>query len=920
MGDAARLSPNWRGSPPEEGASRRGSVRAQVEEVEERQRAIEQQRRDREERAASSRGSAARSSARWTRSPGSADSGHLSPLPPAGGCGGGEPQGRGGAQATCSEGAGSESPRSLSQARQRGRRGSGARSEESTAVELPSPHGAEEDVGDEAFGQPADGEDGPPHAERRAEACVIEMPGCSERGEERRAESPPTSSSLSPLARQSRDGRGGGHQGGGRDLHSGDAGERAPAGVDLCGDEPTRRSESPARHRRPSRERREPSSSGKSGKKRRHAPSAVVPGSSADAAKEAKPSSRNTVAAALSGWELRCRDVMGVVFHPFVDRQKGFPMRGKLLVTYTTSAVILFVFLQELVVNITTFNGRCISPVIYPSYDAPPDERMPRVISFGYGACEHNLGGSAFPHSDSSAGGEGDAAAAAGDGGESQGTSPRPTIRRCASGSCASDRGWPSSLVRRGDALEYAASFDSPNARVFTPLGGLDTNKIRNYGEVFRVFWSMNLHGGWIHLLVNLLCQVQTLWIIEPAWGFLRTLLLWCVSGVSGNLLSAVVDPCTVTVGSSGAFYGLLGALLPFAIEYWDYIGSPAWLVFSILMMVLLAHFGNMIGLRSVDNNAHLGGYLGGLLFGFATIRSVHGFRWQGVTERMASSCLCSWMFPSAKRDELQGANRQRLARARRQRHAGQLRPPQITWKLRGHEREWCIRLVAFVGLQVFWIVLWLYLLVPSYYESLPTPPGRFSFSGHAGCHCCRVKPFPGEETKLSPHHTIRVNEGVFWCFTTARAADVFCGRKALLAGEVPGNTLDAEAEAPVDDLKARLADGSTVGTSGSEGHDQMGATTPGATTAESSPGDSEAPRGRVTALIHMWDSARRAYENLLKGSSTAAPTSASSPDAPVPAVDSEVPRPVTLRGDTSQSPETPDGKLSAEGAATAPF
>lgn len=49
-------------------------------------------------------------------------------------------------------------------------------------------------------------------------------------------------------------------------------------------------------------------------------------------------------------------------------------------------------------------------------------------------------------------------------------------------------------------------------------------------------------------------------------WGFWRTALLFFVGGVSGNLLSAVADPCNITVGSSGAMYALMGALIPYCV------------------------------------------------------------------------------------------------------------------------------------------------------------------------------------------------------------------------------------------------------------------------------------------------------------------------------------------------------------------
>nr|CEL64253.1 TPA: rhomboid-like protease 5, putative [Neospora caninum Liverpool] len=479
------------------------------------------------------------------------------------------------------------------------------------------------------------------------------------------------------------------------------------------------------------------------------------------------------------------------ISHPFAERGSVNSMCGTMLVAFLTSGVLLFVFFQELVVNFTTFNGRCISPVLYPAYEAPLEERMPRIVSFGYGACEHNLGMSLYDRqglqrqdaeteNDSNEGGE---------------WSPGPLQRRCASGTCAGDNGWPHHLVRRGNSQYFSAAFDSPNPRIFGAAGGLDTNKIRNYGEVFRVFWAMNLHGGRLHLANNIACQLHAFWILEPCWGFFRTLLLWLVGGVTGNLFSAVVDPCTVTIGSSGAFFGMLGALIPFSIEYWDHITSPAWFLFCVAILVTVAQLGSMIGLGGIDNNAHLGGLLGGLLFGLATIRSVHAFRWQGVTERMASSCLFGWMFPAEKRSILQEANRQRLLRDKRQRELGQTRFPKMTWKFRGHEGEWGVRLAATVGLVSLWVVLWLYLLVPAYYESLTTPPGNFSFSGYSGCHCCRVQPFPGDEQALPKYHTVRVNKGVFWCFSSAEAANVMCGRKSFLKpreSASPGGGSDA--------------------------------------------------------------------------------------------------------------------------------
>lgn len=138
-----------------------------------------------------------------------------------------------------------------------------------------------------------------------------------------------------------------------------------------------------------------------------------------------------------------------------------------------------------MIYNYTSFNGRCVSMVQYPNYKTENlADRAPMVIRYGYGACEYNLGSLSTP--------------------------------RVGVGTSASDKGWPTELVKNGSAGSSAASWDSPNSRILTVFGGLETNYMRNYGESWRVFTSMYLHGGFLHIGINLLCQIQSLWMLEP--------------------------------------------------------------------------------------------------------------------------------------------------------------------------------------------------------------------------------------------------------------------------------------------------------------------------------------------------------------------------------------------------------------------
>ena len=81
-------------------------------------------------------------------------------------------------------------------------------------------------------------------------------------------------------------------------------------------------------------------------------------------------------------------------------------------------------------------------------------------------------------------------------------------------------------------------------------------------GEWWRLIAAMFLHDGIGHLFINMI----TLYFIGPEiedyYGHARMLVIYLLSGLYGNLLSAFWAPTTLAVGASGALFGLFGAYL----------------------------------------------------------------------------------------------------------------------------------------------------------------------------------------------------------------------------------------------------------------------------------------------------------------------------------------------------------------------
>jgi len=137
-------------------------------------------------------------------------------------------------------------------------------------------------------------------------------------------------------------------------------------------------------------------------------------------------------------------------------------------------------------------------------------------------------------------------------------------------------------------------------------------------GEWWRLGSAMFLHFGLLHLTLNSLSLWDSGRLVERMYGPLRFLVLYFTAGLAGNLLSLYAQgEQAVSGGASGAIFGVYGALL-----------SHLWLgrheqrshEFRRLFRTAAVFCGLAIFLglriRGIDNYAHVGGFVSGILAG----------------------------------------------------------------------------------------------------------------------------------------------------------------------------------------------------------------------------------------------------------------------------------------------------------------
>jgi membrane associated rhomboid family serine protease len=136
------------------------------------------------------------------------------------------------------------------------------------------------------------------------------------------------------------------------------------------------------------------------------------------------------------------------------------------------------------------------------------------------------------------------------------------------------------------------------------------------HGEWWRLLTAAFLHYGPFHLLINMYSLFFAGTLLENVIGRWRFLLLYIGSGIAGSAGAIVLSPGSVTVGASGAIFGILGAL--FVLERRRHIATGGQ-VAGLIVLNLIFTFAL--------SNISVGGHVGGLIAGIVLMWLLLQFR-----------------------------------------------------------------------------------------------------------------------------------------------------------------------------------------------------------------------------------------------------------------------------------------------------
>jgi membrane associated rhomboid family serine protease len=153
----------------------------------------------------------------------------------------------------------------------------------------------------------------------------------------------------------------------------------------------------------------------------------------------------------------------------------------------------------------------------------------------------------------------------------------------------------------------------SRNVSNLLRFGAMHPTRIIQHGEYYRLITSFFLHAGVLHFISNSLGLYIFGVRIEKYMGPIKFIVIYMVSGLVSSMFSLAFTR-GISVGSSGAVYGLMGAV---CIRSYILNKNMDGLSYYTVLIFILIGIGVGMGASSVDNFGHIGGLLAGLTLGY---------------------------------------------------------------------------------------------------------------------------------------------------------------------------------------------------------------------------------------------------------------------------------------------------------------
>jgi len=151
--------------------------------------------------------------------------------------------------------------------------------------------------------------------------------------------------------------------------------------------------------------------------------------------------------------------------------------------------------------------------------------------------------------------------------------------------------------------------------------------------QFYRFVTAIFMHVGVIHFVLNALGQYMLVGQIEFVAGFWRTAAMYIISGACGFMISALFSAGTLSNGSSAAIYGMLGVETVDLFQTWQLLDKRFAQVVGLI--IKLAIFLGIGTLPYIDNFAHVGGFISGVVSGIVFLPYLVFGKSDGLRKRL---------------------------------------------------------------------------------------------------------------------------------------------------------------------------------------------------------------------------------------------------------------------------------------------